>query len=82
MPAPKSHPNLTRAGQGRPSLPDDKKAQRIQVTLDPEVLQQLDKTAATKKKFNRSYLMGQCLRAITGIPSDLSLEKLIEIFRK
>lgn len=82
MPAPKEHPNLKNAGMGRTPVPDEQKVVNVNISLDPETLADLDAIATTKRKYKRSYIIRQCLKAIAGKPSDLTLDELIEIFRE
>lgn len=79
MPNPNITPrpeNLTRAGMGQPR----KNLVRVELTLTPELLAQLNKTKV-QQQWNRNYLVEQALRAIAGLPSDYSLDDLILIFQ-
>lgn len=79
MPNPNITPrpeNLTRAGMGQPR----KGLVRVELTLTPELLTQIDKTTA-QQNWKRNYLIEQTLRAISGLPSDYNLDDLTLIFR-
>lgn len=67
---------------GRAPIPNEQKVVNVNISLDPETLSALDAIAATKQKYKRSYIIQQCLRAIAGLSSDLSLDELIKIFRE
>lgn len=88
MTAPSGHPNLTRAGQGHPGVPDDQRRVPLSITLPPDLVGGIDADARPDErrkggKVNRSKVIARNLSAALGRNQmDNKLKKLAQELAK